>query len=96
MADRIGAEGSFEQPAAAGPAHGPPLLPGAEPIRDDSRPVRWIDATTGTTVKAFDAVAEGYGTGVKGDTKTVDTTPLSSGGYRPAVEVTSASRRPAR
>lgn len=43
-------------------------------IRDGSRPVRWVDASTGKVIRAFDALAHGEGTGVKGDTKTVDST----------------------
>ncbi len=45
-----------------------------ESIRGDQRPVRWVDAQSGQIVKAFDALAHGTGTGVKGDTKTVDST----------------------
>ncbi|MEU4418865.1 M4 family metallopeptidase, partial [Nocardia salmonicida] len=43
-------------------------------IRDNSRPVRWVDASTGKVIRAFDALAHGEGTGVKGDTKPVDST----------------------
>ena len=50
-------------------------------LRADSRPVRWIDAGNGAVRKAFDALAEGDGTGVKGDTKTVDSRPASGGGF---------------
>ncbi|MGA8851267.1 MAG: M4 family metallopeptidase, partial [Aeromicrobium sp.] len=53
-----------------------------ESIRDTSRPIRWIDAATGETVKAFDALAEGEGTGVKGDEKSFSTTKNSSGDYQ--------------
>lgn len=34
-----------------------------------------MDAATGAVLNRFDAIAEGDGTGVKGDTKTIDTTP---------------------
>ena len=51
-------------------------------IRDTSRPVRWVDAATGGILKAFNALAEGEGIGVKGDTKTISTTPAATGGYR--------------
>ncbi len=51
-------------------------------LRDTSRPVRWVDAATGETVKAFNALAEGEGVGVKGDEKTISTTPRSAGGYQ--------------
>jgi Zn-dependent metalloprotease len=45
-----------------------------ESIRPQSRPVRWIDAATGETVKAFNALAHGEGIGVKGDEKSFSTT----------------------
>ena len=35
--------------------------------------VQWIDATTGRIDKTYDAIAEGEGVGVKGDTKTIAT-----------------------
>jgi Zn-dependent metalloprotease len=50
-------------------------------LRADSRPVRWIDASSGAVRKAFDALAHGDGTGVKGDVKTVDSRPASGGGF---------------
>ncbi len=50
-------------------------------LRADSRPVRWIDAGNGAVRKAFDALAEGDGTGVKGDVKSVDSRPASGGGF---------------
>ena len=47
-----------------------------------TRPVVWIDAQKGTVLNRFDALAEeGSGTGLKGDTKTIDTSG-SAGGYR--------------
>ena len=57
--------------------------------------MRWVDATTGETIKAFDAVTEGEGIGVKGDTKTINTTltPPATTGCCPA---TTASRRTTR
>ncbi|MGZ8736412.1 MAG: M4 family metallopeptidase [Nocardioides sp.] len=42
-----------------------------ESIRDDSRPVQWVNADTGKTLKSFDAITHGEGTGVKGDTKSI-------------------------
>ena len=51
-------------------------------IRDTSRPVRWVDAASGETVKAFNALAEGEGVGVKGDRKTISTTKTATGTYR--------------
>ncbi len=53
-----------------------------ESIRGDSRPVRWINAGNGNVLKSFDALAHGEGTGVKGDTKTIDTTKNSAGDYQ--------------
>ena len=47
-------------------------------IRDASRPVRWVDAATGDILKAFNALAEGEGFGVKGDKKTISTTRTTS------------------
>ena len=51
-------------------------------IRDASRPVRWVDAATGTTLKSFNALAHGEGIGVKGDKKTISTTRTTTGTYR--------------
>jgi bacillolysin len=42
-------------------------------VRASSRPVRWINAQNGRTMKAFNALAHGEGEGVKGDTKQIDT-----------------------
>jgi Zn-dependent metalloprotease len=53
-----------------------------ESIRGDSRPVRWVNAGNGNVLKSFDALAEGEGTGIKGDTKVIDTTKNSAGEYR--------------
>jgi Zn-dependent metalloprotease len=50
-------------------------------LRDDTRPVRWIDARSGAVRKAFDALAEGDGIGVKGDVKAVDSRPAAGGGF---------------
>jgi bacillolysin len=43
-------------------------------IRAAQRPVRWVDAASGHVTKAFSALTHGEGVGVKGDTKTIDTT----------------------
>lgn len=51
-------------------------------IREASRPVRWVDAATGETLKAFNALAEGDGTGVKGDKKSFSTTQSPTGDYQ--------------
>lgn len=50
-------------------------------LRGDSRPVRWIDAHSGAIRRSFDALAEGDGLGVKGDTKPVDSRPALNGGF---------------
>jgi len=52
-----------------------------ESIRDASRPVRWVDAATGETIKAYNALAHGEGIGVKGDRKTFSTTQREDGVY---------------
>ncbi len=74
----IGTEGDFDSTLRLDPKTGR-LFYQVQSIRDDERPVRWVDATTGETVKAFDAVAEGEGVGVKGDTKPVDSTLTPAG-----------------
>jgi Zn-dependent metalloprotease len=43
--------------------------------------VRWIDASGGAVRKAYDALASGDGTGVKGDSKSVDSRPAAGGGF---------------
>ena len=70
---RIGTRGQWSTELRIDPSNGR-LFYQVESIRDDSRPVRWVNAGNGGILKAFDAVAHGEGTGVKGDTKTVDTT----------------------
>lgn len=52
-----------------------------ESLRDTSRPVRWVDAASGETLKSFNALAEGEGIGVKGDRKTISTTQRAVGDY---------------
>ena len=81
VTDRIGTEGDFDTALRLDPATGR-LFYQVQSIRDDSRPVRWIDAATGETLNAFNAIAEGEGSGVKGDHKTIDTTLTASGAYR--------------
>ena len=50
--------------------------------RFDTRPTLWVDATTGAVRNRFDALAEeGEGIGIKGDTKTFDTSG-PDGAYR--------------
>ena len=81
VAKQIGTEGDFDSALRLDPNTGR-LFYQVQSIRSDERPVRWVDATTGETINAFDAVAEGEGVGVKGDTKTVDSTRTAAGDYR--------------
>ena len=76
---KIGTRGQWSTELRIDPQDGR-LFYQVESIRDDSRPIRWINAGNGATLKAFDAVAHGEGTGVKGDTKTVDSTLNASTG----------------
>ena len=78
---KIGKGGDFDTELRIDPAHQPLLLRGPEHPRT-SRPVRWVDAATGETVKAFNALAEGEGIGVKGDEKTISTTQRPAGDYQ--------------
>jgi bacillolysin len=73
FASEAGAGGDFDNSLRLDPRTGR-LFYQVESIRRDARPVRWIDATSGETIKAFDALTEGEGIGVKGDRKTIDTT----------------------
>ena len=81
VAKEIGTEGDFDTTLRIDPQTGR-LFYQVQSIRADERPVRWVDATTGETVKAFDAVTKGEGVGVKGDTKHVDSTLTTAGTYR--------------
>lgn len=75
----IGARGHWSTSYQLDPRTGRTFY-AVESIRVDHRPVRWVDAATGRIVKAYDAIAHGDGTGVKGDTKTVDSTLNASTG----------------
>lgn len=72
VAQAIGARGHWSAPLRLDPRTGQ-LFYEVSSIRDDSRPVRWINAQNGSTMKALNALAHGEGEGVKGDTKTIDT-----------------------
>ncbi len=76
----IGSGGRWRTQLRLDPATGARFYE-VQSLRDDSRPVRWIDAATGGVRKAFDAIVHGDGIGVKGDTKTVDSRPKSGGGF---------------
>ncbi len=68
-----GARGDFDNVLRLDPRTGR-LFYEVQSIRSDERPVRWIDASSGETIKQYDGLTEGEGIGVKGDTKTIDTT----------------------
>jgi bacillolysin len=69
---RIGASGTWVTTLKINPAGGR-LFYAVENRSFDSRWIHWIDATSGAVLKSFDALAhDGPGTGVKGDTKNVD------------------------
>jgi Zn-dependent metalloprotease len=70
---QVGARGKWSNTLRLDPRTGV-LFFEVQSQRDASRPVRWVNAGTGRTIKAFDAIAEGEGTGVKGDTKPLLTT----------------------
>ena len=76
----VGAQGRWRTALRLDPATAR-LFYEVQSIRADSRPVRWIDAGNGLVRKAFDAVTEGDGIGVKDDTKTVDSQPAAGGGF---------------
>jgi len=73
VTDKIGEGGDFSNELRINPRTGR-LFYEVESIRAANRPARWIDAASGNVVKSFDKIASGEGTGVKGDTKTIDTT----------------------
>src|SRR4029453_6413801 len=77
VVDKVGAQGTWHNALRIDP---PParLFYEVQSIRSADRPVRWIDAATGATTKAFNAIAHGEGIGVKGDTQTIDR-PLNDG-----------------
>jgi bacillolysin len=69
---RFGAAAGWQTTLMIDPADGR-LFYWAESLRFDSRPVLWIDAGSGAVRNSYDAIAhDGPGIGVKGDTKTVD------------------------
>ncbi len=78
VVSEIGAEGDFDNTLRLDPRTGR-LFYEVQSIRADERPVLWIDATSGETVKEYDGLTEGEGIGVKGDTKTIDTSLNAAG-----------------
>jgi bacillolysin len=76
-ANRIGADGRWTSTLRINPSDGG-LFYEVVNQRFDHRWVHWIDAASGAVKKQYDAVAEGDGTGVKGDTKTISTTRIGN------------------
>jgi len=72
-AKRIGANGKWSSSLRIDPKNGR-LFYEVLNQRLDHRWVHWVDAASGAVRKQYDAVAHGDGTGVKGDTKQLDTT----------------------
>lgn len=70
---RIGARGDWTSTLRIDPRTGKQFFE-VDSIRSATRPVRWVNAANGTILNAYNAIAEGTGKGVKGDTKTIDTT----------------------
>ena len=79
VTDKIGDRGTFSNALRINPSTGR-LFYEVESIREANRPVRWIDAASGNVAKSFDKIAHGDGIGVKGDTKTIDTTQDATSG----------------
>ncbi len=75
----IGARGTFRNQLQINPRTGR-LFYEVQSLRADQRPVRWVDAATGRITKSYDGLTEGTGIGVKGDTKTIDTTKNATSG----------------
>ncbi len=73
VAKRIGARGDWTSKLRIDPRTGKRFFE-VDSVRATARPVRWVNAANGNIIKAFNAVAHGEGTGVKGDTKTIETT----------------------
>jgi Zn-dependent metalloprotease len=71
-ATRIGSDGRWTSSLRIDPRDGR-LFYEVINQRFDHRWVHWIDAASGAVRKQYDAEAQGDGTGVKGDTKTIDT-----------------------
>jgi len=76
-AKRVGSAGEWSSTLRIDPKDGR-LFHEVLNQRLDHRWVSWVDASSGAVKKQYDAVAHGDGTGVKGDTKTIDTTRIGS------------------
>ena len=79
VAGKVGSRGTFRNHLMIDPRTGRYFYQ-VQSLRAAQRPVRWVDAATGSVVNAFNGLTEGTGTGVKGDTKTIDTTKNASSG----------------
>jgi Zn-dependent metalloprotease len=79
VAGRVGYRGDWDNTLRIDPRTGRQFY-AVEAMRADQRPVHWVDAATGRVIKSYSALTKGEGTGVKGDTKTIDTTQNSSTG----------------
>lgn len=76
-AKRIGNDGKWSSALRIDPRDGR-LFHEVLNQRFDHRWVHWVDAGSGAVKKQYDAVAHGDGTGVKGDTKSLDTTRIGN------------------
>lgn len=76
-AKRIGSTGKWSSSLRVDPRDGR-MFHEVLNQRSDHRWVHWVDAGSGAVKKQFDAVAHGDGTGVKGDTKNLDTTRIGN------------------
>jgi len=76
---KVGSRGTFRNRLMVDPRTGRYFYE-VQSLRADARPVRWVDAASGAIVKSFSGLTEGTGTGVKGDTKTIDTTKNATSG----------------
>ncbi|TCO18493.1 Zn-dependent metalloprotease [Kribbella steppae] len=72
-AKRVGTAGKWSSSLRIDPRDGR-LFHQIVSQRTDQRWVQWVDASSGTVKKQYDAIAHGDGTGVKGDTKQISTT----------------------
>jgi Zn-dependent metalloprotease len=76
-AKRVGTAGKWSSELRLDPKDGR-LFYEVENRRPDHRWMHWVDAGTGAVKKQYDAATHGTGTGVKGDTKTIDTTRIAN------------------
>ncbi len=77
--DKVGSRGTFRNHLMVNPRTGRYFYE-VQSLRAAQRPVRWVDAASGTIIKAYSGLTEGSGTGVKGDTKQLDTVKNATSG----------------